>query len=284
MNDARGNAVWRRGRADFSEIFFGLQETNERRFRDAVGGLHGHYERAIYPRSARVILPTSVNDRRTFAFGDRPRATRPAAPGAILARFAPGARNRRVAIRPASFAPAASACFGVSVVAVRRPAFAPRTSAASSFAMNFSLSPRSRGSDYSALASDGNEALLTRNEQARRTRSRRARASSPERRDRTLLEIRARRANDDPRPGRAADDSTPRPTPLPDLPRDPDPTDPARSRPTRWTTSPSTATPTRGSTTHPPRVRPRAERTTPSRGSFPSSLANPLDPQRVRVF
>lgn len=124
MNDARGNAVWRRGRADFSEIFFGLQETNERRFRDAVGGLHGHYERAIYPRSARVILPTSVNDRRTFAFGDRPRATRPAAPGAILARFAPGARNRRVAIRPASFAPAASACFGVSVVAVRRPAFA----------------------------------------------------------------------------------------------------------------------------------------------------------------
>lgn len=105
--------------------WFGLQETNERRFRDAVGGLHGHYERANYPRSVRVILPTSeLNYRRTFAFGDRPRATRPAAPGAILARFAPGARNRRVAIRPASFAPAASACFGVSVVAVRRPAFA----------------------------------------------------------------------------------------------------------------------------------------------------------------
>ena len=125
MNDARG-AVWRRGR-EFSEILFGLQETNERRFRDAVGGLHGHYERAIYPRSVRVIfmIPTSVNYRRTFAFGDRPRATRPAAPDAILARFAPGARNRRVAIRRASFAPAASACcFGVSVVAVRRPAFA----------------------------------------------------------------------------------------------------------------------------------------------------------------
>ena len=34
-------------------------------------------------------------------------------------------------------------------------------------AMNFSLSPRNRGSDYAALPSDGNESLLTRNEQAR---------------------------------------------------------------------------------------------------------------------
>ena len=213
MNDARG-AVWRRGR-EFSEILFGLQETNERRFRDAVGGLHGHYERAIYPRSVRVIfmIPTSVNCRRTFAFGDRPRATRPAAPtrfsrdspparGIAASRFA-GPRSRQ------QHPPAASASASSPSGAPRSRA---RTSAASPFAMNFSLSPRSRGSDYSALASDGNEALLTRNEQARRTRSRRARASSPERRDRTLLEIRARRANDDPRPGRAADDSTPRPT------------------------------------------------------------------------
>ena len=170
MNDARGNAVWRRGR-DFSEIFFGLQETNERRFRDAVGGLHGHYERAIYPRSVRVIL---LNYRRTFAFGDRPRATRPAAPtrfsrdspparGIAASRFA-GPRSRQ------QHPPAASASASSPSAAPRSRA---RTSAASSFAMNFSLSPRSRGSDYSALASDGNEALLTRNEQARRTRSRR---------------------------------------------------------------------------------------------------------------
>ena len=230
MNDARG-AVWRRGR-EFSEILFGLQETNERRFRDAVGGLHGHYERAIYARSVRVIfmIPTSVNYRRTFAFGDRPRATRPAAPtrfsrdspparGIAASRFA-GPRSRQ------QHPPAASASASSPSAAPRSRA---RTSAASSFAMNFSLSPRSRGSDYSALASDGNEALLTRNEQARRTRSRRARASSPERRDRTLLEIRARRANDEPvpdarlttRPRAQPPPPTPRVTPTPPTPRDP---------------------------------------------------------------